>query len=99
MIVDLAIKRDEEPLVEGGLRLRAIFCVDNAQAARAHRGFLPDHDKRIGNIAAIKRWTAALASSQSMATAMPHMMPPITPIPPRYAPVYQGGSTTKIVGN
>ena len=54
MIVDFAIKRDEKALIERRLRLRAVCRIDNAQATRAHRDIVSDHDKRIGNVSSVQ---------------------------------------------
>ena len=54
MIVDFAIKRDEKAIIERRLRLRAVCRIDNAQAARAHRGIISDHDKWIGNVSSMQ---------------------------------------------
>jgi hypothetical protein len=54
MIVDFAVKRDEKTLIERRLRLHAMCGIDNAQATRAHRNIVSDHDKWIGNVSSVQ---------------------------------------------
>ena len=55
VIVDFAVEGDEEAVVEGRFRLRAVLRIDDAQAARAHRGVGADGDQRIGDVAAMQQ--------------------------------------------
>jgi hypothetical protein len=54
VIVDLAVKSDEKPTIEGRLWLHAMRRVHDSQAARTHRDAAANHDQRIGNVASVQ---------------------------------------------
>lgn len=54
MIIYFAVQGDEKALIEGGLRLRAMYGIDDPQTARTHRDFVPDRNKWISNISAMQ---------------------------------------------